>query len=341
MKDKTAQTDSETKTENSKDTTPATRLHINWVWVALVVLLLINAVWFWLWQQQNKHRTEMQSELQQVQQSLAQNADLQSQIQQQSSKLTDLQDSDKQLTQKITDLESQQSLSSADIKNQWALAEVAYLLNIANQRAALAHDVQGAEKALTMADAKLEQVGDYRLKPLREKISDEKLALASVAKVDVTGIEANLQSAIKQVDSLRVVSGPEVKSQTKSDVNSNSVVPASWQQAIDGVWQKLRSLVVIRHKQDGSAAVLVPEQRYFLYQNLTLKLESARMALLLGNTNVYNDSLQSAIDWLQQYFVGDERDAMLSSLRELQNKDIKLTIPDISASLRWLKGFKP
>ena len=85
----------------------------------------------------------------------------------------------------------------------------------------------------------------------------------------------------------------------------------------------------------------MPEQRYFLYQNLRLQLETARFSALSGNQRMFEQSLQSAISWLEQYFVGDQRDAMLVILEDMQNQAISIETPDISGSLRWLKGFEP
>lgn len=146
-----------------------------------------------------------------------------------------------------------------------------------------------------------------------------------------------LQSVMEQVDSLHILMGPELTADETTDSESTSSLPENWQAAMSEAWQEVRSLVVIRHQQDGTAAVLVPEQRYFLYQNLRLKLETARLALLSGRESVFHASLASAEQWLQQYFVGDERDAMLKMVTILQGEQISVVIPDISASLIWLQ----
>ena len=74
-----------------------------------------------------------------------------------------------------------------------------------------------------------------------------------------------------------------------------------------------------------------------MYQNLRLKLETARLALLERREGSYHDSLTSAEKWLKQYFIGEERDAALATLTALNSETITVTMPDISASLVWLK----
>ncbi|MBE9532527.1 MAG: uroporphyrinogen-III C-methyltransferase, partial [Proteobacteria bacterium] len=179
------------------------------------------------------------------------------------------------------------------------------------------------------------ELADPRMYQLRALIADEQLALASVAKVDIEGMSIQLQSALDNVDDLTVLMAAELETDDASE--SESTLPEDWQSAASQAWNEVKSLVVIRHQQDGAAAVLVPEQRYFLYQNLTLKLESAQLALLSGEALIFKSRLASAEQWLQHYFVGDDRDAMLAMVTALQAESITVDLPDISASLVWIQ----
>ncbi len=219
------------------------------------------------------------------------------------------------------------------------MAEIRYLLNLANQRALLANDTSGAALALSLADQQIREIGDYRMQPLRELIAEEELALEAAGDADVAGIAADMLGLIGSIDKLRVVTGPKQSfyDETETEVTQQS----AWREAVADIWTQIRSLVVIRQQEDAPAAVLMPEQRYFLYQNLRLQLETARFAALSGNQRMFEQSLQSASSWLEQYFVGDHRDAMLESLQAMQNQAISIETPDISGSLRWLKGFEP
>ncbi|MDZ7810454.1 MAG: uroporphyrinogen-III C-methyltransferase [Arhodomonas sp.] len=48
------------------------------------------------------------------------------------------------------------------------------------------------------------------------------------------------------------------------------------------------------------------EERYFLRENLRLRLEGARLAALQGDTSTYRDGLERAREWLQRYYDGDD-----------------------------------
>jgi uroporphyrin-3 C-methyltransferase len=166
------------------------------------------------------------------------------------------------------------------------------------------------------------------------------MQLDALADLDQQGIALKLQTAANHVQRLRVKKGPEVNTAMMQDEADIGAVDSGWRQAVSDIWQQLRSLVVIRHDDSGEAAVLVPEQRYFLYQNLRLQLESARLALLNADSSSYQHSLKTAVNWLEKYFTGDERDAMLNTLRKLQGKQVNVAIPDISASLDWIKEYQ-
>ncbi|MFW5427298.1 MAG: uroporphyrinogen-III C-methyltransferase [Methylophagaceae bacterium] len=251
--------------------------------------------------------------------------------------LNTLIDVDVALADKITEIAEMQELTSDDVKQKWLLSEVQFLLQMANQRILLAGDVENARTALILADQQLKELADPRLYQLRSLLADEQLALASVAKVDIDGLAAQLQSAIDSVDTIKVLTGPEITAGQSADSDTDAEVAENWQVAASNVWQQVRSLVVIRHQQDGSSAIIVPEQRYFLYQNLQLKLESARLALLSRKEAVFHESLASAEQWLQKYFIGEERDALLQTVTAMQSETITTDLPDISASLVWLQ----
>ncbi len=63
-------------------------------------------------------------------------------------------------------------------------------------------------------------------------------------------------------------------------------------------------------------------------------------ALLNADATSYQHSLNTAADWLRQYFTGDERDAMLTMVQTLQQENIAIAIPDISGSLNWLEEYQ-
>lgn len=308
------------------------------VWIALIILfLLMLAGGGWLYQQISNDQQQQAERFSSLNDALT---EVQSASSEQQRELITLNEQLQAQSDKLDEFISRETLTSEELKRTWALQEIEYLLNVANQRALLAHDVDGAIRALEMADKQIQAMSDYRLHPLRALIAEEVMDLEALADIDAAGIAIKLQTAANHVQTLRVKKGPEVELDESESMPSASETEAGWRQAVDDIWQQMRSLVVIRHDQTGETAVLVPEQRYFLYQNLRLQLESARLALLNADNDNYQHSLQTAIDWLQQYFTGDQRDALLNTLKKLQDAQINISIPDISGSLNWLEEYQ-
>jgi uroporphyrin-3 C-methyltransferase len=307
-----------------------------WIALALLLLLMLGSA-IWLYQQINSQQQQQTEQFNTLEGELA---NLQSSSELHQRQFMELGEQLKAQSKKLDDFISRETLTSEELKRTWALQEIEYLLNVANQRALLAHDVDGAIRALEMADKQIQAMSDYRLHPLRALIAEEVMDLEALADIDTAGIAIKLQTAAKHVQTLRVKKGPEVEFDESQSMPSATESDAGWKQALDDIWQQMRSLVVIRHDQTGEAAVLVPEQRYFLYQNLRLQLESARLALLNADNDNYQHSLQTAINWLQQYFTGDQRDALLNTLKKLQDAQINISIPDISGSLNWLEEYQ-
>lgn len=309
------------------------------LWLAIIVLVALLASLFWFVQQQqiqttaliqqSDHSAQFNQDLAQLKQSLSQ------EIATANSRLDEMNTADENFDNKIDSLVKSHQLTNDDVLRTWRLAKVEFLLQAANQQVLLAADIENARTALVLADHELKELADPRMYQLRGLIADEQLALASVAKVDIEGMSIQLQSALDNVDDLTVLMAAELAADDVSD--TETILPEGWQSAASQAWNEVKSLVVIRHQQNGAAAVLVPEQRYFLYQNLKLKLESAQLALLSGNTLVFKANLASAEQWLQQYFVGDDRDAMIVIVTGLQMESITVEIPDISASLVWIQ----
>jgi uroporphyrin-3 C-methyltransferase len=113
----------------------------------------------------------------------------------------------------------------------------------------------------------------------------------------------------------------------------------TWRTLLSDMWSGIKNAVRIRRNDEPVAAMLPPEQSYFLYENLRLKLQQGRLALLQGHADIYRQSLTEARDALGAYFqpdaVGQGLDAALA---ELQVAPIQVELPDLSASLRAMQA---
>ena len=88
-------------------------------------------------------------------------------------------------------------------------------------------------------------------------------------------------------------------------------------------------------------APLTPEKHTYLTQNLQLKIESARLALLRADNSTFHENLNISSEWVSQFYDVDSTAgaSALVTLNELLQTTIDTELPDISASLLALQEF--
>ncbi|BCO32310.1 hypothetical protein TspCOW1_24130 [Thiohalobacter sp. COW1] len=222
----------------------------------------------------------------------------------------------------------------------WVLAEAEYLLHVANQRLQLARDVDTAIAALTSADQRLQELANAAYLPVREQISRELAGLRGVDVPDIDGIALRLQTLADSVDDLKVAGAQYRPTPRGAAADADAGAEAgSWRELPAALWGELRQLVAVRRNDEPVAPLLAPDQQFFLYANLRLQLDTARLAALRGNPELYRVSLRTARDWLAQEFDAGQpavREAR-AELDALLAVELRPALPDIAGSLRLLR----
>ena len=85
----------------------------------------------------------------------------------------------------------------------WLLAEVEYLIRLANQRVLMERDVSGALSLLSSADEIVEQTSGIAAYELRESLAYDIANLKAVSDLDTDGIFLSLSAMVSQVPELR------------------------------------------------------------------------------------------------------------------------------------------
>ena len=219
----------------------------------------------------------------------------------------------------------------------WRMAEVEYLLTVANHRLTLAQDRQTAISVFETADSRLQTIADPALLKVRKKIASEVAALRAVPNVDIPGIAVQLGSMAEAVEQLPLVDKKRVQVATEKSQSKNEL---EWREIPEAVWNDVKSLVVVRRHQKVIEPLLPPKEAWFLYQNLELKLEQAKLFALQKNSVLFAQTLSDVSQWLTDYF--DVESAAVISMQEsiakLKKIDLQPAIPDVSGSLRELRA---
>ena len=225
---------------------------------------------------------------------------------------------------------------------QWIIAEAEYLLRIANHRLNLARDTDTARVALELADQRLRDTRDPGWAGVREMIAREIARLSTFDAPDSAGLAARLSALIEQIPQLKIARATIGPERTLPERVAREPDERSWQTLLDDLWAGFKDSVRIRERDKPVQAMLAPESQFFLYENLKLHLEAARLAVARNDTALFRENLDTANDWLGRYFEpGDATaGALRSAIAEMKDVDLRPALPDLSQSLRALQARK-
>lgn len=227
---------------------------------------------------------------------------------------------------------------STGARDAWLLAEAEYYMQIANAQLQLARNPQLAILALTLADERIQQLGDPRLTDVRRAVSNELRSLEVIERPDIAGISLTLASLASALDSLPLVQ--ELPTRTENGDNIDGEL-SGMDRALATMKRAVGSVVTVRRVDEQMQPLIAPEAQYFLRANLALQLQAARLALLRGEQAIFEQSLDDAASWLRDYYDAESQGVMnaLDTIAEIRDNVLSIETPDISQSLRLLRQF--
>lgn len=303
--------------------------------LALLIALSLTAAGYYFWQQLKESGDLLTQRLEQSESRLSEQQTAAQQLRAEISDKIDERVNPLRATQQDL-LESVRALNTQVRQKtgvSMALAEAEYLVRSANNHLLFDRDASTAIAALSAADERLRATGDPDVLKVLGLLASEINALSALQQTDTPGLTLTLGSLIDSVDQLPLTaqssSPPKAQDQTRAE---------DWRSLLSTVWSSLKSLVVIRYDDKTTQPLIAPEQSYFLYQNLRLQLEAARLALLRRDTPIFRATLNTAHKWINTYFDTGAAHTrhMLDSLARLSETDINPPLPEISASLKAL-----
>lgn len=272
-----------------------------------------------------------------------------------------LQDQLQQSQQRETRLLSRVDTLSAKVRtlegstlSQWHIAEVEYLLNLANQRLMTVHDVATSRELLVSADKILQQLDDYSLFPVRQALAEDLAVLQTATQVNRQNIWLQLQAIANLVPTLTVLDNqqrladlvqPATDSSEATSNDAGTEAGRSWQTVAEDVvmdtWARFTDLFrITTGRTDPVEIILTDEQEQLIRQKMQLLIEQGQLALLTSQQSIYQQSLQQASQWLTRYFAeGSNESQLAEELAGLANLTIAPTMPGIQRSLEALKAL--
>jgi uroporphyrin-3 C-methyltransferase len=226
------------------------------------------------------------------------------------------------------------STRELDAGGELDLAEVDYLLRLANERLKLFSDPTAADQALEVADMHLAAIDNPMYLGVRQDIAAARRDLASVEMPDYLEITNELDSIQQSIPGLPF-RGEEVVARAAGQVEGEN-----W-------WEKVKSafsnLVTVRRSTDQENERISLQDKDFIRQRVWLQLEIAHLSLMRRDQQAFRSSLERVQASMSEWF--DPADARFQSanqdLSELLAIEVQVEVPDITApwsTLRLLRG---
>ncbi len=232
-------------------------------------------------------------------------------------------------------------------------------VRLAQQQANLTGSAEPLLAALRAADQRIARAAQPRLAPLQRAIAKdiERIKVATLA--DTPGLLIKLDELARAVDDLPLANAvapptnngavkaaiaakpagkPASAASASVDISTLSQWP-QWLQNIAGaVRDEARGLVRVSRIDTPEAALLSPEQSFFVRENLKLKILNARLGLLAHQADASRADLGQAASSLTRYFDANARSTQqaLALVQQLQSQLKATELPRVDDTLAAL-----
>lgn len=233
--------------------------------------------------------------------------------------------------------ELMQTLSRSRDEN--LVIDIESAVRLAQQQAQLTGSVEPLLAALRTADQRIARAAQPRLARLRAAIGRDMDRIKATSVTDMPGLLARLDELVRQVDDLPVTNAVPLGGLLRpAKPEAAAAPPQWWQRALTLLRDEARNLVRVSRIEQPEAALLAPEQSFFLRENLKLKLLNARLGLLARQTESARADLAAASASLNRYFDPAARKTQLAAglLQQVQSQMRAVELPRVDETLAAL-----
>ena len=213
------------------------------------------------------------------------------------------------------------------------LAEVDYLLRLANERLKLFSDPLAADQVLELADIHLAAMDNPMYLGVRQDIAVARRALAELSLPDYFAISNELDTIQQSI------AGLPFPGEAAVSAEQEQVTEEGWWEKLKGVFS---SLVTVRRSTAEENEKISLEDKDYIRQRLWLQLEIAHLSLMRRDQPAFRNSLSRVRETLSAWFDADSSSyqEVTASLDRLSGLEVQLDVPDISppwATLRLIR----
>lgn len=233
--------------------------------------------------------------------------------------------------------ELMQSLSRSRDEN--LVVDIESAIRLAQQQAQLTGSVEPLLAALKTAEQRVARAAQPRLTALQRAIARDIGRIKVTTVSDTPALLVKMDELVRLADEL-VVANAVAQAGVMGSLKPrrDDSVASWWQRSWQTVRDELRGLVRVSRIEEPEAALLSPEQSFFLRENFKLKLLNARLGLLARQLDSSRADLAAASLALHRYFDASSRKTQLAAslLQQMQGQMKTLELPRVDETLAAL-----
>jgi uroporphyrin-3 C-methyltransferase len=233
--------------------------------------------------------------------------------------------------------ELMQSLSRSRDEN--LVVDIESAIRLAQQQAQLTGSVEPLLAALKSADQRVTRAAQPRLTPLLRAIGRDIDRIKGAAVSDTPGLLVKLDELVNLADELVMANAVATVNgigATKAPVADT--LTSWWRHSLQVVLDEARGLLRVSRIEQPEAALLSPEQSFFVRENFKLKLLNARLGLLARQLESSRADLTAASASLVKYFDTNSRKTQvaIALLQQVQVQMKTLQLPRVDETMAAL-----
>jgi uroporphyrin-III C-methyltransferase len=248
-----------------------------------------------------------------------------------------------------------QSLTRSRDEN--LVVELDASLRVAQQQSSITGSTEPLLIALKQVDERLARRSQPRLEAIRRAVARDLERIKSVSVADLSALSIKLDEVSRLVDELPMLfevrplndpdqidlpltkpAQPALSASATSTASLWRKVLHGWRQGVDAAINEVRSLVRVTRIDYPDAALLAPEQAFFVRENLKLRLLNARLALLSRQFDTTQNDLRVVQTLFDRYFDRNSKRTLMAIdlIRQVAAASHSTSLPRLDETLAAL-----
>jgi uncharacterized protein HemX len=224
------------------------------------------------------------------------------------------------------------------------VATAVYLIQLANLQLTVHDNPAAALKTALIAQQQLTTQDNPAYASVKEALDSDILSLQSAPTIDENQLFldiSNISVAIQNLSSIPSNS-PVSLEKTMNAIKHNDSAILPWYQRLLKSLAQVKTLFVIRHLDQPSVPLVMPDQEAAVKKNIAMQLTIAQWGLLNHREAIYQTSLKTVSQWLAQYFgLSAAVNPIVAQLQTLLKINIHPALPTFTSTLNALSAISP